>query len=571
MHSKSPNSDVRYQARKALLQFDPKDSIKALAKVYTHKNPRVRARVLWLLAELENKDKPTLKKALKDPNPDIRVTAIRIARQHAPKLVELLSTLVNDPSARVRSEVAVALHNLDEVHVPTIWAQLARNLDVEDRWNLEALGIAADGRWDSCLDAWFEAGGDWKSDLGRKLIWRSRAKQTSGLLAKCLNLEGLTEDEVRKLIRNFDFQPQGPEKEEALRQLAYHAWRKETVFGWLVSSEAFQRLKNSTYSNTTQFRQQLNTYLEHAPFNRSFLKLVSRYNVTTHFETIFDAAINNPNQTLQLASIQALLNANQQPLISDLVKSATAEGRETLVALLADAYDERAFPILKEVMVNRNYPWELRKQATLGIGSINAGAPVLVEMGRNGIFPEDLKEVAGTVLVQTTHVRAFEEAPRYFPIPQLKGEVNIPGMTDLVVMQGNKEAGKQVFQEATCATCHEVNGEGINFGPDLSAIGAKFAKIGIYEAILNPNAAVSESYQTTTVKLKDGTASIGLLNNETQEEIALQLPGGVQRTYSKSTVASIEKSTQSLMPSGLQRLMTVNDLADLVEYLSSLQ
>lgn len=568
---KSPNSDVRYLGRKALVGFNANESVDALSKIYADKNPRVQARALWLLAQLERPGNPTLKKALSDFNPDIRVTAIRAARQQAPNLVEILAEMVHDPSARVRSEVAIALHNLTHHQIPEIWAQLAHNLEVDDRWNLEALGIAADERWDRCLSAWLEMGGDWKSSLGRKLIWRSRASFTPKLLADSLSLNDLSEDETRKLIRNFDFQPRSSQKEEALRQLAYGAWRKGTDNGLLISSETFTRLQDSAFANTTQFRQQLDEFFKMAPVNQSYLKLATRFDVTSHFPAILEIAKGHSDPALQLAAIRALLNAQQQPLIYKAVIATTPEVRNQLVNLLHDTGDELAFPILKQVLLNRGYPLELRKKATYGIGRLNPGAPVLVQMAEEGIFPEELKKAAGTVLVQTTHVRSYEAAPNYFPIPKMKGESKIPGMTDLVVMQGNVEAGKKVFKETTCATCHQVNGEGINFGPDLSKIGTKFAKIGMYEAILNPSADVSESYQTTTVKLKNGTETRGLLNSKTQSEIRLQLAGGVERIYRMSNVTSMEKSNLSLMPAGLQRLMTVNDLADLVEYLSSLQ
>jgi putative membrane-bound dehydrogenase-like protein len=568
---KSPNSDVRYLARQALIGFNIKDSILALNKIYNNKNPRIQARALWLLAELEGDEKSTLKKALKDSNPDIRVTAIRAARQQATNLVEILNELIHDRSARVRSEVAIALRNLDDVHVPDIWAQLAKKLDPKDRWNLEALGIAADGRWDACLNAWFAAGGDWDSSLGRKIIWRSRARQTPELLTQCLQLGSLSEEETRLLIRAFDFQPDSEAKQEALRQLAYDSWRSQSENGWLISSEAFQRLRESGFSNTTVFNQQLDLYFENAPKNEAYLKLVSSFGKNQYFTDILDLVVNGENETLQMAATRALLNARQQGLITERISNSGQKDRGTIVHFLAESRDDFAIPVLKEVLLDPAFSIKLRKRATHALGISKAGPPILVEMAKAGVFPEELKQEAGTAIVQTTHVNAFAEAGKYFPLPQMKGDANIPGMTDLVVMQGNKEAGKKVFQEATCATCHQVNGEGINFGPDLSGIGAKFEKTGLFEAVLNPSAAVSESYQTATVVLKDGTSTTGLLNNETDREISLQLPGGVQRNYPRSTVTNIEKLNQSLMPIGLQRLMTVNDLADLVEYLSSLK
>ena len=567
---KSPNSDVRFQARKALFAFDRKKSIAALQKVLHDKHPRIRARALWLLAELEEADKPSLEEAAKDPQADIRVTAIRAARQFSPELVKYLKYFTEDSSARVRSEVAIALRNLKTVHVPEIWTQLAGQLEANDRWNLEALGIAADGRWDTCLETWLASGADWKSPAGRKIIWRSRGKQTPELLEQLLNRDDLDMDEVRMLIRAFDFQEAGPEKLEALRKLAYNRWTNRSETAWLISSEAFQRLRGSVFSPTTQFNQQLNAFLDQAPVNEAFFNLVSSFDQAQHYPAILNVISTSTTPTLQSLALKALLDGRQEKRISQRLHGASEGERAALVQVLAESLDERAVPLLEEILRNSEFGLDHRKQATRALGASSRGAVALINLAKKNQFPEVLKEEAGAALTQTMHVRAYEEAARYFPLPKMKGEMNIPGMTDLVLFQGNKERGKQVFREAACATCHQINGEGIHFGPDLSAIGAKLAKTGLFDAILNPSASVSESYQTVTLKLKDGSITTGLLTNETGEKLGLLLPGGISRDYPRSNVSKMEKSTQSLMPSGLQRLMTVDDLVDLVEYLSAL-
>jgi hypothetical protein len=43
-------------------------------------NPRMRARAFWVLVKMPN-GKKYINEAIKDPNPDIRITGIRAARQ----------------------------------------------------------------------------------------------------------------------------------------------------------------------------------------------------------------------------------------------------------------------------------------------------------------------------------------------------------------------------------------------------------------------------------------------------------------------------------------------------------
>ncbi|MCB1121945.1 MAG: ThuA domain-containing protein, partial [Verrucomicrobiae bacterium] len=565
---KSPNSDARYRARKALLEFDRRQSVSALRNLYQESNSRFQARALWLLAELENDEKPTLQAAVKSRIPDIRVTAIRAARQNHPRLLDYLRSFIRDPSARVRSEVAIALHNLPDRDVPGIWAQLANQLDPSDRWNLEALGIAADGRWDDCLEKWLDSGADTLSLSGRKIVWRSRAGITPELLDKCLSLTSLDMNEVRKLIRAFDFQKDSDKKQKALQDLAYRRWKDKTEAAWLISSEAFQRLHPSSATSTPELKKQLNAFLASAPVNEAFVKLVSTYQQEDHYPAVLDAVTQSSSTSLRVIALQALLDARQQSLIIGKLHRSVYEEQTDLMQVITDSRDDRAIPILREVLLSDTYSIEFRNKAIRALGITHAGAVEMVNLAKDGRFPESFKQEAGAAITQTLHVRAYEEAEKYFPLPQMKGNENIPGMTDLVVLQGNPEHGKSVFREATCITCHQANGEGIAFGPDLSTIGTKLAKIGLYEAILNPNASVSESYQTTTLELKNGTILTGLLSSETSENVSLNLPGGVSRSFAKSEVAIMETTELSLMPTGLQRLMTVNDLADLVEYLT---
>ena len=49
------------------------------------------------------------------------------------------------------------------------------------------------------------------------------------------------------------------------------------------------------------------------------------------------------------------------------------------------------------------------------------------------------------------------------------------------------------------------------------------------------------------------------------------MPGGIQNRYKKTEIAKREKLPTSLMPAGLQALMSTQDLVDLVEYLASLR
>jgi putative heme-binding domain-containing protein len=118
--------------------------------------------------------------------------------------------------------------------------------------------------------------------------------------------------------------------------------------------------------------------------------------------------------------------------------------------------------------------------------------------------------------------------------------------------------------------CHKVNEEGVKFGPELTQIGDKLSKEGIYRSILYPDEGVSFGYESTLVALKDGTESMGIIASETDANLVLNLPGGSSVAFTRDQIESKTKGENSLMPA-LANAMTTQELIDLVEFLSSLK
>ena len=122
-----------------------------------------------------------------------------------------------------------------------------------------------------------------------------------------------------------------------------------------------------------------------------------------------------------------------------------------------------------------------------------------------------------------------------------------------------------------CQTFRIVKGEGTDFGPALSEIGDKLPKEAIYEAIIHPNAGISFGYEGYILEMKDGSRAVGIIASETEDEISLKMPEGVAVNYDKAEVVSKTQMENSLMPPNLDKVMSEQELVDLVEYLTSLK
>ena len=214
----SSDLESRYLGWNALHEMGVDKTQDALMKLISDKDKINRARAAWCLGKMPGAGKKVIDKISKDLDSDLRIVAIRLARQLNSDVVNLITMLSNDKSPQVRRECAVALRELDDDDVPKLWAKLALQHDGKDRWYLEALGIAAEGKWDECFKAWIGSGGQWNTKAGKDIVWRSRSKMAPELLVKIVKDPSTREEEKPKYMRAFDFHS-GPEKELALQSL----------------------------------------------------------------------------------------------------------------------------------------------------------------------------------------------------------------------------------------------------------------------------------------------------------------------------------------------------------------
>jgi len=87
--------------------------------------------------------------------------------------------------------------------------------------------------------------------------------------------------------------------------------------------------------------------------------------------------------------------------------------------------------------------------------------------------------------------------------------------------------------------------------------------------ILDPNQEVAPQYQAYTFTLTNGESYTGLIEAEDTVRVTLRLPGGAEKSFPRRDVASMSAVGRSLMPEGLESLITVEEMADLLAYLAA--
>lgn len=214
----SPNLATRFLAWEELHALGEK-SENELLKVWKSGEPRMKARALHLLARISGKEKKYVELALEEKDENLRITALRIARELKLDLIPYLQKPVKGSSAQVRRECAIALRHNSSTAAAQLWVQLAAQYDGKDRWYLEALGIGAHEQEDKFFQAWLDSVGEkWHTPPGRDIVWRSRSKLAPAYLAKIIADPNTSDKERDKFFRALDF-IKGEEKELALISL----------------------------------------------------------------------------------------------------------------------------------------------------------------------------------------------------------------------------------------------------------------------------------------------------------------------------------------------------------------
>jgi len=132
-------------------------------------------------------------------------------------------------------------------------------------------------------------------------------------------------------------------------------------------------------------------------------------------------------------------------------------------------------------------------------------------------------------------------------------------------LSGDGGKGKQLFAEH-CATCHQMEGVGNAFGPNLAAMANRGAE-AIFVNVLDPNAEVNPQYQAYAVSTNDGQQFAGMIVAETATSLNLVQADGKTVSFLRIDIARITPTGLSLMPEGLEKSLNQQALADLMAYL----
>lgn len=148
---------------------------------------------------------------------------------------------------------------------------------------------------------------------------------------------------------------------------------------------------------------------------------------------------------------------------------------------------------------------------------------------------------------------------------------SLDALPALVIAKGRTAEGRRIFEsgKGTCAACHRIGETGGIVGPNLSAIGQIRTERDLLESILFPSATIVREFEPVAIDTAAGESLLGVIRRNTTETIVLADAGGQEHTVARDQIAAMHTLPVSLMPAGLERTLSPQELLDLVAYLRS--
>jgi len=340
-----------------------------------------------------------------------------------------------------------------------------------------------------------------------------------------------------------------------------------------LAVEALSRLQGVDLDANPKLKETVLKVLARTRGTPNFAKLVRQFKLADQNAGLLEVAIAQPASESGVEAMRMILASGDAELLLKTLAGTNVVAATKAAEALGNTGEKQVAKLLLPVVTDSKNDAALRRQAVRSLARTSEGAKDLLALARENKLSEQVQFTVATELNGARWPEIKAEAGRVLPLPPGRDSQPLPPVSELVQMKGDLGNGAKIFarQNPGCVSCHVVNGQGVELGPNLSEIGAKLGKDALYEAVLDPNAGISFGYEAFNFTLKNGDEAYGLVASETADEVTLKSIGGIVTRYRKGDIAARQQLKLSIMPAGLQTGLTTQEFVDLVEYLASLK
>lgn len=568
---KDPEDRVRYRTR---IELGSRDSAQVLAAAkkwmegLDRKDPEYEHHVLealWLHQNHNVVDEALLRRVLRSPDFRARAAATRVLcywRDRVKEPLELLRLQINDPHPRVRLEAIRALSFFHgEAPLSVAIEMLAHPDDEYLRYTFNETLNTLERRLGT----------------GGKLDRKNIASSLVAMLEK-----GTVAKERQPALIETICRHGGPKDLQVIWQQvqgkAYSPELRRNILDWLSEAATARNAKPpvdpaAVVKLLTESAAAKDVILIDA------LDLAAAWKVKEASSTIRKLALNQEPLGVRLAAIDALARLNDPENHQDLVTLTDAsfpmpvrlrasiglaqvnlkQGASAAAKALADVMPQDDLnPLVEAFLIRKNGPASLADALSQNKINPDTGKRILRAMFLAGNNDATLSAIAGKL----AGLDAAPKVPTAQELRQLAGEV---------AAKGDPAKGEQVFRRADlgCLKCHAISKAGGHIGPDLGPIGRDNPIDYILQSLLDPNVAIKEEYITKTIVTASGQVVNGVVVERNKNQVILKDATG---KLIRLQVADIEEEAagKSLMPEGVTRILTRDELINLARFISEL-
>ncbi len=549
----SPNGWQRDTVQRLLVERGDKAAKVALTSLFEKTGrPKTKVQALGALEGLGGPSRELLLTALKDPHFAVREHAIRACEAYLRKqttqsadsgredngtsvLVEALLNSLEDPSIRVRYQLAFSLGECGDSRAAKALVQLARRDAGEPHIETAVLTSAPrhiGGMLIATLDN--SAGSAPAPGLLDKLL---------GLAASMKNEHSLAEA-LLKLVK--------------LEQGNHAAWQFNALRGLLDSLDRRGQSLKQLYQNSGR---ELQTAIDGLGvlFTEARTRLKNE-GTTGVFQTEVRAEIGLLGRGLDyreqdLDQLAGLLEPRFPAEVQLLAVAGLRRGDSRRASELMLSRWQAASPDVRSAMLDAlmtRQDW------------IDA---MLFSIEHGGISARQIGPAEQQKLLHHESKSLRARAEKVFGGVDPDRQKVLTLFKDVSNMQGDSQRGAVLFQQ-TCGQCHGTQNGRSQLGPELGALADKSNET-LLIAIFDPNRAVESRYVNYNAITKNGRELSGIIVAETGNSITMRSVAG-EETVLRSDLEKLDSSGLSLMPEGLEKILKPQDAADVIAYVRTM-
>jgi putative membrane-bound dehydrogenase-like protein len=542
----NPDAWFRVTAQRLLLERQDKEAVDDLRRIALGSaSPYARVHAAWLLENYGALQEAAILELLKHDHARVREHAVLLGESRigtAAPLQQAIASMAKDPDARVRFQVALTLGEWNDSRILAPLAHIAI-AGAADLWTRLAVESAVPTRTGLLLAQLLRS---------PQLVEKSTADHLL-LIRELTAVVGARRDakEVDRVLESL--QTIGAKdpllwQQAGLNGLTAGLGRRGTQLSTFVKSlPSVKNAKNSAQAPVVQWLD--STLAKTAGIAANPKRSLSDRRPAIHLlahaswpvaEPVLAALLSDdPDQDIRLAAVRALAAHNRPEVSGLLMKSwrtfMPAVRREVLEAMLRQP--ARVEFLLDELEAKHIKPADIDAPRTRQL--LNHGQAKIRDRARKLLrdnLPADRKLV----------VARYQEALK---------------------LKGDSGRGREVFKK-NCATCHRIAGIGVDVGPDIGDTRTKTTAALLVD-ILNPNQAIDNNAISYLITTKSGRSLTGLIAAETASSITLRRAEGQTDVVLRQDIDEIQSTGISLMPDGLEKTITIPEMADLLSFLKN--